>query len=132
MFYLESTAGIMCTNGFNGSDLLLISFLEVYIDEGKKTYKDLNYKRFNLLNIWTALLSRISRAAISESRGRGIRGNLSGDGLQNGGLLIVTKMGMRVLMNHREEVPGDHVANDDILKVLGITEVKPSKYVKEF
>lgn len=99
---------------------------EVYIDEGKKTYKDLNYKRFNLLNIWTALLSRISRAAISESRGRGIRGNLSGDGLQNGGLLIVTKMGMRVLMNHREEVPGDHVANDDILKVLGITEVKPS------
>lgn len=103
------------------------AFLEVYIDEGKKTYKDLNYKRFNIFNIWTALLSRISRAAISESRGHGISSNLSGDGLQNGGLLIVTKMGMRVLLNHREEVPGDHVSNEEIIKVLGITEVKPAE-----
>lgn len=99
----------------------------MYIDEGKKTYRDLNYKRFNLLNIWTALLSRISRAAVAESKRHGIRSNLSGDGLQNGGLLIVTKMGMRVLLNHHEQVPGDHVANDEILKVLGVTQVEPSK-----
>lgn len=103
-------------------------FLEVYIDEGKKSYRDLNYRRFNLINIWKALLSRISRATISEARGRGISGNFSGDGLQNGGLLIVSKQGMRILLNHREEVPGDHVANDEILRVLGITEVKPSRY----
>ena len=102
----------------------------MYIDEGKKTYRDLNYKRFNLINIWKALLSRVSRAATSEARRRGITGNLSGDGLQNGGLLIVSKQGMRVLLNHREEVPGDHVANDEILRVLGITEVQPSRLVE--
>ncbi len=104
-------------------------FPEVYIDEGKKTYRDLNYRRFNIINIWKALLSSVSRAAGTESRRRRITGNLSGDGFQNGGLLIVSKQGMRVLLNYREEVPGDHVANDEILKVLGITEVHPSKLV---
>ena len=99
----------------------------MYIDKGKKTYRDLNYKRFNILNIWKALLSRVSRAAIAEGRARGVTGNLAGDGLQNGGLLIVTKQGMRVLLNHREEVPGDHISNDEILRILGITEVKPSE-----
>lgn len=101
----------------------------MYIDERKKTYRDLNYKRFTFLSIWTAILSRISRAGISEARRRGISGNLSGDGLQNGGLLIVTKAGTRLLLNHREELPGDHVANDEILRILGITEVQPSEWV---
>lgn len=101
--------------------------VEVYIDEGKKTYRDLHYKRFNLLNIWSALLSRISRAAMSDARRHGISGNLSGDGLQNGGMLIVTRQGMRVLLNHHEGVPGDHVTNEEILRVLGITEVKNSE-----
>lgn len=96
----------------------------MYIDEGKKTYRDLNYKRFNIFNIWAALLSRISRAAISEAKGRSIIGNLSGDGLQNGGLLIVTRGGMRVLLNKHEEVPGDHVSNDEILRMLDITQVQ--------
>lgn len=100
---------------------------EVYIDERKKTYRDLEYKRFNLLNIWAAIMSRISRAAQSEAKRRGITGNLSGDGLQNGGVLIVSKAGTRLLLNHREQLPGDHVTNDEVLKVLGITEVKPSR-----
>ena len=39
---------------------------EVYVDEKKQIYADLGYRRFNWLNIWTSLLSRISRAAISE------------------------------------------------------------------
>ena len=99
---------------------------EVYVDEGKKSYRDLGYKRFTWLNIWTALLSRISRAAASESKRMNISGNLSGDGLQNGGLLIVDKGGSKVLLNHREENPGDHVANETILQSLGITEVIPS------
>lgn len=98
---------------------------EVYIDEGKKTYRDLNYRRFNIINIWKSLMSRISRAAANEAKGRGIAWNFSGDGLQNGGMLIVTKGGTRVLLNHREDVPGDHMANDDILKILEVTEVEP-------
>ena len=95
----------------------------MYIDEGKKTYRDLGYRRFNFINIWKALLSRISRAAISESKARNISGNLSGDGLQNGGLLIVSQGGSSVLLNHHEEVPGDHVENSKILEVLGVTMV---------
>ena len=47
-------------------------------------------------------------------------GNFAGNGLQNGGLLIVTKGGERVLLNHREETPGDHVANGVMLETLGL------------
>ena len=102
---------------------IVSSNAEVYIDEGKKTYQDLGYRRFNFINIWKALLSRISRTAMSESRSRNVSGNLSGDGLQNGGLLIVTRYGTRVLLNHHEEVPGDHASNEQILEALGISKV---------
>ena len=99
---------------------------EVYVDEGKKTYRDLAYKRFTFLSIWTALLSRVTRAAMSETKRQNISGNLSGDGLQNGGVLIVNKGGSKVLLNHREQNPGDNVANQTVLESLGITEVIPS------
>ena len=135
---------------------------EVYVDERKQTYEALGYRRFNWLNIWKALLSRISRAAISEvgeshsqtpgplsfpsllspsspplhflspssprpsspsqARSRHIDGNLAGNGLQNGGLLIVSKGGEQLLLNHKEEAPGDHVANNIILQTLGIAQ----------
>ena len=55
-----------------------------------------------------------------QAKTENISGNLSGDGLQNGGLLIVTKGGEQLLLNHREENPGDHVANGVILEKLGI------------
>jgi prostamide/prostaglandin F2alpha synthase len=100
---------------------------EVYVDEKKKTYEDLGYKRFNWLNIWKALLSAISRKAVSNAKAENISGNLSGDGLQNGGLLIVTKGGEQVLLNHREETPGDHVANAVILEALGLKQENASK-----
>jgi len=100
---------------------------EVYVDEKKQTYADMGYRRFNWFNIWTALLSKISRASIGEARSKNIDGNLSGDGLQNGGLLIVSKGGGEVLLNHHEETPGDHVANDVILQALGISEPPPSR-----
>ena len=57
---------------------------------------------------------------ILQAKAQNISGNLSGDGLQNGGLLIVTKGGEQVLLNHREEAPGDHVANAAILEALGL------------
>jgi prostamide/prostaglandin F2alpha synthase len=101
--------------------------IEVYVDEKKKTYEDLGYKRFNFLNIWKALLSAISRKALSDARAENISGNLSGDGLQNGGLLIVTKGGEQVLLNHREETPGDHVANAVILETLGLKQENARK-----
>lgn len=106
--------------------MLTSTLADVYVDEGKKSYRDLGYKRFTWLSIWTALVSRISRAAISEARKERISGNLAGDGLQNGGLLVIDKGGSKVLLNHHEESPGDHAANDAILHSLGISEVVPS------
>lgn len=93
---------------------------DVFVDEKKKTYQDLGYKRFNWLSIWKALLSAVTRRTISEARAQNISGNFSGDGLQNGGLLIVSKGGEEILLNHREEDVGDHVANGVILERLGI------------
>ena len=49
-----------------------------------------------------------------------IEGNLAGDGLQNGGMLIVQKGGYKLLHFHREEVPGDHVPNGKVLQYLGL------------
>lgn len=42
-----------------------LSLPELYIDEKKKCYEDLNYKRFNFVNIWAALVSAISRRTLS-------------------------------------------------------------------
>ena len=57
-----------------------------------------------------------------QGRARNVPSNFSGDGLQNGGMLIVQKGGVSVLLSHREEVPGDHIANATILRTLEIAE----------
>ena len=95
---------------------------EVYVDEKKTAYRTLGYKQFGWFSIIKALLSFISRTAISEARAKNIEGNMAGDGLQNGGLLIVSRGGERVLLNHKEETPGDHVSNAVILRIFGILE----------
>lgn len=53
-----------------------------------------------------------------------IPSNMSGDGLQNGGMLIVKKeeSGPELLLFHTESVPGDHVSNDKILATLSIVD----------
>ena len=45
---------------------------------------------------------------------------MSGDGLQNGGTLVIEKGG-KVLLDYRQENPADHVAPGDILKALNIS-----------
>jgi hypothetical protein len=46
--------------------------------------------------------------------------NLKGDGLQNGGTLVVTKGGTTILLDFRQDNPADHVKNENVLKALGI------------
>lgn len=56
-----------------------------------------------------------------QARKENIEGDLSGDGLQNGGLIVVKKGGKKLLIFHREDVPGEHVTNENILDALGIS-----------
>lgn len=44
--------------------------------------------------------------------------------MQTGGLLIVSAGGEKVLFSHKQKSPGDHVSNDVILEVLGLTSKK--------
>ncbi|XP_003384317.1 PREDICTED: prostamide/prostaglandin F synthase-like [Amphimedon queenslandica] len=95
--------------------------VDIYVDEKKTCYQCLGFKRFTLLNVFKALVSSVSRKAIMEARRNKIEGNMQGDGLQNGGLIIVGK-GSKMLLFHKEEYPGEHVENDVILKTLEVDE----------
>ena len=44
------------------------SFAELYIDRNKKSYRDLGFRRYNLLNVWGSVLNSSGRAAISKVR----------------------------------------------------------------
>ena len=52
---------------------------------------------------------------------RNITGNYKGDGWQNGGLIIVSAGGEKLLFSFKQKSPGDHVDNEVILNALGIT-----------
>ncbi|XP_051895585.1 prostamide/prostaglandin F synthase isoform X2 [Pristis pectinata] len=64
---------------------------DLYIDERKQCYKDLGFKRYNTLNLLPAALSQKVRQVATQANKDGISGNFSGDVMQSGGLLIVSK-----------------------------------------
>ncbi|XP_006016311.1 prostamide/prostaglandin F synthase [Alligator sinensis] len=53
--------------------------------------------------------------------GDGVQGNLSGDLLQSGGMLIVSQGGKKVIIHFIQESPGDYVPLEKIVKNLGIS-----------
>ncbi|XP_070555587.1 prostamide/prostaglandin F synthase-like [Ptychodera flava] len=83
----------------------------------------MGYRRLNLFSMIPSVLK--SRSTISKAKQDKIDGNLSGDGMQNGGVLVVSKGGDKVLLDFRQVNPGDHVPLEDVLKALGI-EGQPS------
>lgn len=66
-----------------------------------------------------------------QANSKSIKGNYRGDGLLNGGMLIVTAGGEKVLLSHKQSSPGDHVSNEQILQVLGIASDEPKKEESE-
>uniref|UniRef100_A0ABK0LB38 Prostamide/prostaglandin F synthase n=1 Tax=Rattus norvegicus TaxID=10116 RepID=A0ABK0LB38_RAT len=130
---------------------------ELYLDESKQIYKELGFKRYNSLSILPAALGKPVRDVASKAKAVGIQGNLSGDLLQSGGLLVVSKGGSgqdiephlaclggpcphssqsglgyqggdRVLLHFIQSSPGDYVPQENILQALGISaEVCSSK-----
>ncbi|XP_040888833.1 prostamide/prostaglandin F synthase [Toxotes jaculatrix] len=93
----------------------------IYVDEQKKCYKDLGFKRYSALSVVPAALGKKVRDVAAKASAEGIQGNFSGDLLQSGGMLIVAKGGEKVLMHFIQDSPGDHVPLEDISKALGIS-----------
>uniref|UniRef100_A0A7N9D6R7 Prostamide/prostaglandin F synthase n=1 Tax=Macaca fascicularis TaxID=9541 RepID=A0A7N9D6R7_MACFA len=94
---------------------------ELYLDESKQLYKELGFKRYNSLSILPAALGKPVRDVAAKAKAVGIQGNLSGDLLQSGGLLVVSKGGDKVLLHFVQKSPGDYVPQEHILQVLGIS-----------
>ncbi|XP_049590511.1 prostamide/prostaglandin F synthase [Syngnathus scovelli] len=93
----------------------------IYIDEQKKCYKDLGFKRYTALSVVPAALGKKVREATSKASAGGIQGNFSGDLLQSGGMLIVAKGGEKILLHFVQDSPGDYVPLEDITKALSIS-----------
>ncbi|KPP73544.1 hypothetical protein Z043_107368, partial [Scleropages formosus] len=64
---------------------------DLYIDETKKCYKDLGFKRYSALSLIPAAIGKKVREVVTKANAQGIQGNFSGDLLQSGGMLIVAK-----------------------------------------
>ncbi|XP_012693992.2 prostamide/prostaglandin F synthase [Clupea harengus] len=94
---------------------------DVYVDEKKKSYKDLGFKRYNALSVVPAAMGKKVRDVSSKASAGGIQGNFTGDLLQSGGMLIVAKGGEKVLLHFIQDTPGDHIPLEDIAKALGIS-----------
>uniref|UniRef100_A0A3B5PXQ3 Prostamide/prostaglandin F synthase n=1 Tax=Xiphophorus maculatus TaxID=8083 RepID=A0A3B5PXQ3_XIPMA len=77
--------------------------------------------RYTALSVLPAALGKKVRDISSKASAVGIQGNFSGDLLQSGGLIIVTKGGEKVLLHFIQDSPGDFVPLDDISTALGIS-----------
>nr|CAB3265205.1 prostamide/prostaglandin F synthase-like [Phallusia mammillata] len=105
-----------------GSDEFLESKLfsgELYIDEQKKCYKDLDYQQYSFVGALMAVKDKDTQLINQKAKKEGISGNLKGDLYQMGGLLVIRKGG-EILLNFKQQKGSDHVENPEILKALGI------------
>uniref|UniRef100_UPI0037E78CAA prostamide/prostaglandin F synthase n=1 Tax=Semicossyphus pulcher TaxID=241346 RepID=UPI0037E78CAA len=93
----------------------------LYVDEQKKTYKDLGFKRYTAISVVPAAIGKKVRDVAAKAKSKGIQGNFSGDLLQSGGMIIVAKGGEKVLMHFIQDSPGDHVPLGEISKALGVS-----------
>ncbi|CAL1608311.1 unnamed protein product [Knipowitschia caucasica] len=93
----------------------------VYVDEKKKCYKDLGFKRYSALGVVPAALGKKVRDVSSKAEAAGIKGNFSGDLLQSGGMLLVNKGGEKVLLHFVQDSPGDMVPLEEISKAVGVS-----------
>ena len=122
-YLLELWASFKNKSHCESNDLSFIS--DVFVDEGKKSYKALDFKVMGYLELIPAILSAAARAAQGKAKALGLGGNMSGDGYQNGGCLVVEKGGGdKPLLYYVQKGAPDHVANSDVLKVNGVMFIK--------
>ncbi|GAB6023041.1 hypothetical protein CHUAL_007133 [Chamberlinius hualienensis] len=92
---------------------------EIYLVD-KSLYAQLKFKRYNMINIFSAIFSQKGRQAISKGREAGVGNNFKGDGMQNGGVLVVSSGGSDCLLAYKQEHAAEHVETEKILKSLGL------------
>ncbi|TNM88734.1 hypothetical protein fugu_004988 [Takifugu bimaculatus] len=93
----------------------------IYVDEKKKTYKDLGFKRYTAISVVPAAMGKKVRDVAAKAKADGVEGNFSGDLLQSGGMLIVAKGGEKVLLHFIQDSPGDYLPLEDISNAVGIS-----------
>ncbi|XP_064611365.1 prostamide/prostaglandin F synthase-like [Liolophura sinensis] len=93
---------------------------ELYIDLKKECYQNLGFKRLGFFSAIGSVFSKKGREASSQAKADALGGNLKGDGFQNGGALVVSSGGDKVLLSFKQENPADHVELSEVLKSLGI------------
>ena len=64
---------------------------DLYIDDSKALYKSLGFSRLSMMGAIGAAIDKETRNINSQAGKVGIKGNMKGDKLQLGGLLIVEK-----------------------------------------
>ncbi|CAF0714769.1 unnamed protein product [Brachionus calyciflorus] len=92
---------------------------ELYVDPEMECYKALQFQRFSFFDMMKKLLCKTWTDANNKSKSMGIKGDLKGDGFQNGGALIVDKNG-KLLLEYRQEDAAEMIKAEDILKALKI------------
>ncbi|CAJ0929260.1 unnamed protein product [Ranitomeya imitator] len=142
------SANQVCLIGIGPESLGLKEFVdgnfftgELYLDESKQSYKELGFKRSVSEksiqmggNQWLypttlcpspsnvpAALGKKVRDVVTKANADGVQGNFSGDLLQSGGMLIVTKGGEKVLLHFVQDSPGDHISLETVAQTLGIS-----------
>lgn len=93
---------------------------DLYIDTEKKCYKDLEFKKYNLLTLAGGLVAAETRKSLAKSNSMGLQGDMKGDGMQIGGTIVVSSGGEKMLFCHKQKSPGDHTNVEAVLESLGI------------
>jgi prostamide/prostaglandin F2alpha synthase len=93
---------------------------ELFVDENKASFRQLGFKRISLLRMVPSLFSRKWKAAKEKADTMGLGGNLSGDGQQTGGVLVVGQGGAPTMFTYKQDDPADHPDNAAVLEALGI------------
>lgn len=94
---------------------------ELFIDaEDCQSYRDLGFHQMSALDLVPGLLSPQALSAGLNATLSGLGGNMWGNGMQNGGLLVVERGGNKVPFSFRQNQPSDHPDRKAILDALNI------------
>ncbi|XP_059099143.1 prostamide/prostaglandin F synthase-like [Tigriopus californicus] len=86
----------------------------------RKSYRDLGFHQMSGMDLVPGLLSPQALSAGFNATLSGLGGNMWGNGMQNGGLLVVERGGNKVPFSFRQNQPSDHPDRKAILDALNI------------